>query len=243
MLGCISQITGLFLVWCANTWRLSVSALQHVHKKFSGNCSSADYWCEAGLCGVQVVSRAQAALVKRSCSACQPRVSTRKNSICFGFSKASWRINSVNGVCIVMTRSYLHCGRGTRGHLSTAEWASLESVWCMRKQLPEDILVSKGVSLAVKDSICCIYLHPAFWIQNHSRKFVEVLNLGFSTPSSGFNLFSVPTELSRRHFKACNKIPFRACLETSVWKTLPLYLPCKVATMILACDSNYWWCH
>lgn len=49
-----------------------------------------------------------------------------------------------------MTRSHLHCGIGAKGHLGTAEWASLESVLWMKKHLPEGILVSKGVSLAVR---------------------------------------------------------------------------------------------
>lgn len=151
--------------------------------------------------------------VKGHCSAHQPEVSTRRHSI-FYFFKASWSINSLNGVPIVMTRSYLHCGTGTKGHLGTAEWAPLESVSCMKKHLPEGILVSKGVSLAVRAALAAfiyILLSGSIIILGCSWDSPR-----FSTPLSGFNLFSVPTELSRRHFKACSKIPFRACLETSV---------------------------
>lgn len=202
------------LVWCANAWWLSVSAPQPVHKKLSGNCSIADYWCEADLCGVQVVSRSSGCPYAQLTS---QRFELGGVSF-FIFFKASWRINSFNGVPIVMTRSYLHCGIGTKGHMGSAEWVSLPSVSGMKKHLPEGILVSKGVSLVRTAFAAFIYnllfgssiIPGCSWVSPRSN-----------TPLWGFNLFSVPTELSRRHFKACSKIPFRACLEISVWKTLP----------------------
>lgn len=74
------------------------------------------------------------------------------------FFKASWRINSFHGVPIVMTRSYLRCGRGTKGHVGPAEWVSLASVSCMKKHLPEGILVSKGVSFVRTAFAVFIYI-------------------------------------------------------------------------------------
>lgn len=101
--------------------------------------------CQAGLCGGQVVSKPTGCpYMKRSCSSLQPEVSIRRHSI-FYFLKTSWRKNSLNGVPVVMRRSHLHCGTGAKGHLSTAEWASLESVSCMKKNLPGGILVSKSM--------------------------------------------------------------------------------------------------